>query len=158
MAYYTGGKLTTQETNGSLTHAFRFNADQVLGLSAGTGAGLVTLAAVNAGDIVELAYASSDTTRETFGWGPADLTITIGTTADADGFVLSMDVDGTNTAFNNGALFPSTGNGIDRYEVPSATNITATFGGAVADISTGREGAAGSVVVGLRVVQPSQFV
>jgi hypothetical protein len=130
--------LTNNEERG-FTHYFRMNAADLV--AAGTTAkviaqiprgGVVTNAAVTV--IIPIA-------------GASDITVTVGYTGTAAGFIASTDLDGlTATAYNTGAALDTEPGYVNN--TTSAVNVIATLGGTVANIT------AGEVVYCLTILDP----
>ena len=130
-------QLANNESRG-FTHYFRIAASELV--SGGTAArtvaqvprGVVTNACVTV--ITPIA-------------GASDITITLGVTGTAAGFIASTDLDAlTATAFNSGTLLDTEPGYVNN--TTSAVNVIATLGGTVASIT------AGEVVIALTILNP----
>jgi hypothetical protein len=131
-------QLSNNESRG-FTHYFRMNATDLV--AAGTSAKVV--GQVPRGAIVTNAAVTVFTAIA----GASDITLTLGVTGTAAGFIASTDLDGlTATAFNSGTLLDTEPGYINN--TTSAVNIIATLGGTVASIT------AGEIVFGLTILDP----
>ena len=131
-------QLSNQESRG-FTHYFRATASELV--SGGTAARTVAL--IPRGGIVTNACVTVITPIA----GASDITITLGITGTAAGFVASTDLDAlAATAYNSGSLLdtePGYAN-----NTTSAVAVIATLGGAVANIT------AGEIVIALTILDP----
>jgi hypothetical protein len=131
-------QLSNNESRG-FTHYFRMNATDLV--AAGTSAKVV--GQVPRGAIVTNAAVTVFTAIA----GASDITLTLGVTGTAAGFIASTDLDGlTATAFNSGTLLDTEPGYVNN--TTSAVNIIATLGGTVANIT------AGEIVFGLTILDP----
>jgi hypothetical protein len=131
-------QLANNESRG-FTHYFRIAAAELV--SGGTAAR--TVAQVPRGGIVTNACVTVITPIA----GASDITITLGVTGTAAGFVASTDLDAlTATAFNSGTLLDTEPGYVNN--TTSAVNVIATLGGTVASIT------AGEVVIALTILNP----
>ena len=131
-------QLANNESRG-FTHYFRIAATELV--SGGTAAR--TVAQVPRGGIVTNACVTVITPIA----GASDITITLGVTGTAAGFVASTDLDAlTATAFNSGTLLDTEPGYVNN--TTSAVNVIATLGGTVANIT------AGEVVIALTILNP----
>jgi hypothetical protein len=131
-------QLTNNESRG-FTHYFRIPASQLV--SGGTAAR--TVGQVPRGGIVTNACVTVISPIA----GASDITITLGVTGTAAGFIASTDLDGlTATAFNSGTLLDTEPGYVNNTTSPVA--IIATLGGTVASITSGE------VVIGLTILDP----
>lgn len=131
-------QLANQESRG-FTHYFRMSATDLV--AAGTSA--KTIAQVPRGGIVTNACVTVITPIA----GASDITVTLGVTGTAAGFVASTDLDGlTATAYNSGTLLDTEPGYVNN--TTSAVNVIATLGGTVASIT------AGEVVFALTILDP----
>jgi hypothetical protein len=131
-------QLTNQESRG-FTHYFRMNAAELV--AAGTSA--KTIAQIPRGGIVTNAAVTVISPIT----GVADITVTLGVTGTAAGFVASTDLDAlVATAYNTGTLLDTEPGHINN--TTSAVNIIATLGGTVASIT------GGEIVYALTILDP----
>ena len=131
-------QLANNESRG-FTHYFRIAASELV--SGGTTAR--TVAQVPRGGIVTNACVTVITPIA----GASDITITLGVTGTAAGFIASTDLDAlTATAFNSGTLLDTEPGYVNN--TTSAVNVIATLGGTVANIT------AGEVVIALTILNP----
>jgi hypothetical protein len=131
-------QLANNESRG-FTHYFRIAAAELV--SGGTAAR--TVAQVPRGGIVTNACVTVITPIA----GASDITITLGVTGTAAGFIASTDLDAlTATAFNSGTLLDTEPGYVNN--TTSAVNVIATLGGTVASIT------AGEVVIALTILNP----
>lgn len=131
-------QLTNNESRG-FTHYFRISAAELV--SGGTAAR--TIGSVPRGGIVTNAAVTVITPIA----GAADITVTLGVTGTAAGFIASTDLDAlVATAYNTGTLLDTEPGHINNTTSPVA--IIATLGGTVANIT------AGEIVFGLTILDP----
>lgn len=131
-------QLSNQESRG-FTHYFRIPAADLV--SGGTAAR--TIAVVPRGGIVTNACVTVITPIA----GASDITLTLGITGTAAGFIASTDLDAlTATAYNSGTLLDTEPGYVNN--TTSAVNVIATLGGTVANIT------AGEIVFGLTILDP----
>jgi hypothetical protein len=131
-------QLINNESRG-FTHYFRFNATELA--SGGTGARTIGL--IPRGGIVT----NSSVTVISPIVGASDITITVGFTGTAAGFIASTDLDAlTATAFNTGTALDTEPGYVNNTTSPVA--IIATIAGTVADIT------AGEIILGLTILDP----
>jgi len=131
-------QLSNNESRG-FTHYFRMNATDLV--AAGTTAKII--GQVPRGGIVTNAAVTVFTAIA----GASDITLTLGVTGTAAGFIASTDLDGlTATAYNSGTLLDTEPGYVNN--TTSAVNIIATLGGTVASIT------AGEIVFGLTILDP----
>jgi len=131
-------QLANQESRG-FTHYFRIPAAELV--SGGTAAR--TIAQVPRGGIVTNACVTVITPIA----GASDITVTLGVTGTAAGFVASTDLDAlTATAYNTGSLLDTEPGYVNNTTSPVA--VIATLGGTVANIT------AGEIVFGLTILDP----
>ena len=135
-------QLANNESRG-FTHYFRFNATELA--TGGTGAR--TIGRIPRGGIVTNAAVTVITPIA----GASDITVTLGVTGTAAGFIASTDLDAlVATAYNTGTLLDTEPGHVNNTTSP--VNIIATFGGTVASIT------AGEVVFGLTILDPFDIV
>lgn len=135
-------QLANQESRG-FTHFFRIPAADLV--SGGTAAR--TVAQVPRGGIVTNAAVTVITPIA----GATDITITLGITGTAAGFIASTDLDAlTATAYNTGSLIDTE----PGYVNNSTSNVAviATLGGTVSSIT------AGEIVIALTILDPFGIV
>jgi hypothetical protein len=131
-------QLTNNEERG-YTHYFRMSAADLV--AAGTTAKVV--AQVPRGGVVTNASVTVITPIA----GASDITVTLGVTGTAAGFIASTDLDGlTATAYNSGTLLDTEPGYVNN--TTSAVNVIATLGGTVANIT------AGEVIYCLTILDP----
>lgn len=131
-------QLTNNESRG-FTHYFRISAAELV--SGGTAAR--TIGRIPRGGIVTNAAVTVITPIA----GAADITVTLGVTGTAAGFIASTDLDAlVATAFNTGTLLDTEPGHINNTTSPVA--IIATLGGTVANIT------AGEIVFSLTILDP----
>jgi len=131
-------QLANNESRG-FTHYFRMNATDLV--AAGTSA--KTIGVVPRGGIVT----NASVTIISAITGASDITLTLGVTGTAAGFIASTDLDGlTATAYNSGTLLDTEPGYVNN--TTSAVNIIATLGGTVASIT------GGEIVFGLTILNP----
>lgn len=131
-------QLANQESRG-FTHYFRMAAADLV--AAGTSA--KTIGVVPRGGIVTNACVTVISPIA----GASDITITLGVTGTAAGFVASTDLDAlTATAYNSGTLLDTEPGYVNNTTSP--VSIIATLGGTVANIT------AGEIVMGLTILDP----
>lgn len=131
-------QLANQESRG-FTHYFRIPAAELV--SGGTAAR--TIALVPRGGIVTNACVTVITPIA----GASDITVTLGITGTAAGFVASTDLDAlTATAYNTGSLLDTEPGYVNN--TTSSVAVIATLGGTVANIT------AGEIVFGLTILDP----
>lgn len=131
-------QLTNNESRG-FTHYFRISAAELV--SGGTAAR--TIGSVPRGGIVTNAAVTVITPIE----GASNITVTLGVTGTAAGFIASTDLDAlVATAYNTGTLLDTEPGHINNTTSPVA--IIATLGGTVANIT------AGEIVFGLTILDP----
>ena len=131
-------QLSNQESRG-FTHYFRLNATDLV--AAGTAA--KTIGVVPRGGIVTNAAVTVLTAIA----GASDITITLGVTGTAAGFVASTDLDAlVATAYNSGTLLDTEPGYVNNTTSP--VSIIATLGGTVASIT------AGEIILGLTILDP----
>lgn len=131
-------QLSNQESRG-FTHYFRMTAADLV--AAGTSA--KTIGVVPRGGIVT----NASVTIISAITGIADITLTLGVTGTAAGFIASTDLDAlVATAYNTGTLVDTEQAYVNN--TTSAVNIIATLGGTVASIT------GGEIVFGLTILNP----
>lgn len=131
-------QLSNPESRG-FTHYFRLNAADLV--AAGTSA--KTIGVIPRGGIVTNASVTVITPIA----GASDITVTLGVTGTAAGFIASTDLDAlVATAYNTGTLLDTEPGYINNTTSPVA--IIATLGGTVASIT------AGEVVYCLTILDP----
>jgi len=130
--------LTNNEERG-FTHYFRMNAADLV--AAGTTAR--TIAQIPRGGIVTNASVTVITPIA----GASDITVTVGVTGTAAGFIASTDLDAlVATAYNTGTLLDTEPGHVNNTTSP--VNVIATLGGTVANIT------AGEIVYCLTILEP----
>ena len=131
-------QLSNQESRG-FTHYFRMSATDLV--AAGTSAKVIGV--VPRGGIVT----NASVTVLTAIAGATDITLTLGVTGTAAGFIASTDLDAlVATAYNTGSLVDTEPGYINNTTSP--VNIIATLGGTVSGIT------AGEIVLGLTILDP----
>ncbi len=131
-------QLANNESRG-FTHFFRMSAVDLV--AAGTSAR--TIGVIPRGGIVTNAAVTVLTPIA----GASDITVTLGVTGTAAGFIASTDLDAlTATAYNTGTLLDTEPGHVNN--TTSAVNIIATLGGTVANIT------AGEVIFALTILDP----
>lgn len=131
-------QLTNNESRG-FTHYFRISAAELV--SGGTAAR--TIGRIPRGGIVTNAAVTVITPIA----GASNITVTLGVTGTAAGFIASTDLDAlVATAYNTGTLLDTEPGHINNTTSPVA--IIATLGGTVANIT------AGEIVFGLTILDP----
>jgi len=131
-------QLSNQESRG-FTHYFRMTATDLV--AAGTAAKVIGV--VPRGGIVTNASVTVISAIA----GATDITLTLGVTGTAAGFIASTDLDAlVATAYNTGSLIDTEPGYINN--TTSAVNIIATLGGTVSGIT------GGEIVFGLTILDP----
>lgn len=134
-------QLSNQESRG-FTHYFRMTAADLV--AAGTSA--KTIGVIPRGGIVTNASVSTIATIA----GASDITITVGVTGTAAGFIALTDLDAlVATAYNTGSLLDTEPGHVNNTTSP--VNIIATLGGTVANIT------AGEIVLALTILSPFEI-
>jgi hypothetical protein len=131
-------QLSNQESRG-FTHFFRMSAADLV--AAGTSAKVIGV--VPRGAIVTNAAVTVFTPIA----GASDITLTLGVTGTAAGFIASTDLDAlTATAYNSGTLLDTEPGYVNNSA--SSVSIIATLGGTVASIT------AGEILFGITILDP----